>query len=116
MSIERQTLNEALAALAADALAFWALMLMSAASLLLAGCASAPAQGYDPSKLSAEQLQALAADRSVVLSCGTLTTIYGHGVSLFLQVDKATIPTGGQISVDGSTCTTSVTLIPPASK
>ena len=83
---------------------------------LLAGCATAPQAGYDPSRLTAEQLQALAADRSLVLSCGTLTTIYGHGVSLFVQVDKATIPTGGQISVDGSTCTTSVTLIPPQPK
>jgi hypothetical protein len=75
MSIERLTLREAWAALAADALAFWALMAMGIASLLLAGCASLPEQsGYDPSRFSAEQLKALAADRSLIAACTTVRT------------------------------------------
>ena len=74
MSIERLTLREACEAVAAIAITF-AVGALVTAMLLLSGCASLPEQsGYDPSRFSAEQLKALAADRSLIAACTTVRT------------------------------------------
>ena len=71
--------------------------------LHLAGCATAPA---DPSKLSADQLRALAADRSAVASCATTMTPWGPIRTTLVQLDRATIP-AGRVTV-GADCTVTV--------
>jgi hypothetical protein len=74
-----------------------------AACAALAGCASAPA---DPSKLSADQLRALAADRSALASCSTTNTPWGPFRTTLVQLDRATIP-AGEVSI-GADCTVTV--------
>jgi hypothetical protein len=78
-----------------------ALIVLTAA--LAAGCATAPA---DPSKLSADQLRALAADRSAVASCATTMTPWGPIRTTLVQLDRATIP-AGEVSI-GADCTVTV--------
>lgn len=63
-----------------------------AAAALLAACASAPP--FDPTKATADQLKALAADRSAVASCSLATGPWGALRTVFLQLDKATLPAG----------------------
>jgi len=79
---------------------------------LLAGCASAPG-GFDPSKLNADQLKALAAEKDATISCGLLTSVYGRGVAVYVNFDKGTIPANGTITIDAE-CKTTVTLSKPA--
>lgn len=83
---------------------------LAAACVALAGCATAPA---DPSKLSADQLRALAADRSALASCSTTNTPWGPFRTTLVQLDRATIP-AGEVSI-GADCTVTVrTEAPPA--
>ena len=79
------------------------LILTLAACAAFAGCASAPA---DPSKLSAEQLKALASDRSAVASCATTMTPWGPIRTTLVQLDRATIP-AGKVSV-AADCTVTI--------
>lgn len=80
---------------------------------LLAGCASSPS-GYDPSKLSAEQIRATVADKSTTVSCGLLTSAYGRGVTVYVNLDAERHPIAGSVTVDGE-CKTTVTVAPAAS-
>jgi hypothetical protein len=73
------------------------------AIIVLTGCATAPA---DPSKLSADQLRALAADRSALASCSTTNTPWGPFRTTLVQLDRATIP-AGEVSI-GADCTVTV--------
>lgn len=66
---------------------------------IIAGCASTP-QAFDPSKLTAEQLNAMAKDRSAVGQCATAQGLYGSGVVVWVQFDRATFPAGGAVSVN----------------
>lgn len=69
--------------------------------LLIAGCAGQiPA---DPSKMTAEQLKALAADRSAIAACTLINGPWGVGRTILVQLDRAAI-VGGGISV-GADCT-----------
>lgn len=77
--------------------------LLCVLAALSTGCATAPA---DPSKLSADQLRALAADRSAVASCATTMTPWGPIRTTLVQLDRATIPTG-RVTV-GADCTVTV--------
>ena len=52
--------------------------------IALAGCAQAP-QNYDPSKMSAEQLKAVAADKNATVSCGKVVAATGTAVVVFLD-------------------------------
>ena len=83
---------------------------------LLAGCAAAPSPGYDPSKLTPDQIAALAADRSLLASCTLVTSLGGRAVTVFAQLDRATIPAGGSLLIDGATCRTEINLDPPQPK
>lgn len=73
------------------------------AALALTACATAPA---DPSKLSAEQLRALASDRSAVASCAATMTPWGPIRTTLVQLDRATIP-AGKVSV-AADCTVTI--------
>jgi starvation-inducible outer membrane lipoprotein len=84
------------------------------ALLALAGCASSP-QAFDPSKMTAEQLAALAKDRSAVGQCATAQGLYGSGVVVWVQFDKATFPAGGAVTVNKD-CSMSFAQTPPAAK
>ena len=58
----------------------------------LAGCAGTlPA---DPSKMSPDQLKAAAVDRSAVASCTVVNSPWGVGRTIYVQLDKGTIPAG----------------------
>lgn len=81
------------------------------ALLALAGCASTP-QSFDPSKLTAEQLTAMAKDRSAVGQCATAQGLYGSGVVVWVQFDKATFPAGGAVTVNKD-CSMSFAQTPP---
>ena len=82
-------------------------------SAALAGCATSPA-GYDPSKLSPEQIRATVADKSTTVSCGLLTSVYGRGVTVYVNLDAERQPVAGSVTVDGE-CKTTVTVTPAAS-
>lgn len=70
----------------------------------LAGCAGTiPA---DPSKMTPEQLKAAAADRSAVATCTLMNSPWGAGRTIYVQLDKATIPSGS-VTV-GTDCTVTV--------
>lgn len=84
-------------------------------SALLAGCVGSPV-AYDPSKLGADQLKALAADRNALGSCTRATSVYGVVTTVFFQVDRATIPVGGSLTVDGESCNTTYMQASPAVK
>jgi len=83
-----------------------------AAALLVAGCATSPT-GYDPSRLTAEQLKAVVADKSTTVSCGLMTGTYGRGVVVYVNLDSARTLAHGTVTVDGE-CKTAVTIEPPA--
>jgi starvation-inducible outer membrane lipoprotein len=76
--------------------------------LFLAGCAQVP-QNYDPSKMSAEQLKAIASDKNATVSCAKVVGTGGTGVVVFVTLDKSTIPANGAVVVDAE-CKTTVTL------
>lgn len=84
------------------------------ALLMLAGCATSPT-GYDPSKLSPEQIRATVADKSTTVSCGLLTSVYGRGVTVYVNLDAERHPVAGTVTVD-SECKTTVTVAPAASQ
>lgn len=90
------------------------LIIIAAMLLILAGCASTP-QAFDPSKLSAEQLAAMAKDRSAVGQCATAQGLYGSGVVVWVQFDKSTFPAGGTVNV-GKDCSMVFAQTPPAAK
>ena len=62
--------------------------------LLLSGCASMNAPN-----MSAEQLKAFAADKSLSAMCTTGTGVWGTVTNVYVNVDKASIQNGG-VSVD----------------
>ncbi len=82
--------------------------------VLVTGCASTP-QSFDPSKLSAEQLTALGKDRSAVGQCAVAQGLYGSGVVVWVQLDRATFPAGGSVAVNKD-CSMSFSQTPPAVK
>ncbi len=60
---------------------------------MLAGCAAQlPA---DPSKMSPDQLAAVAKDRSAMASCTVGNGPWGVVRTIYVQVDQKTIPAGG---------------------
>ena len=79
---------------------------------LLAGCAQVP-QNYDPSKMSADQLKAIASDKNATVSCAKVVGTGGTGVVVFVNLDKSTIPVNGSVTVDDA-CKTTVLLTAPA--
>jgi len=79
--------------------------------LALAGCAQTP-QNYDPSKMSAEQLKAVAADKNATVSCGKVVAATGTAVVVFVNLDKSAIPVNGSVTVDDA-CKTTVNLTSP---
>ena len=81
--------------------------------VLLAGCATSP-QGFDPSRLTPEQIKATVADKSTTVSCGLLTSVYGRGVAVYVNLDAERPPVAGTVTVD-SECKTTVTMSPAAS-
>lgn len=87
---------------------------IAAITLMLSGCASSP-QAFDPSKMSAEQLSALGKDRSAVGQCASARGLYGSGVVVWVQLDKATFPAGGTVTVDKD-CSMGFAQTPPAVK
>ena len=80
--------------------------------LALAGCAQAP-QNFDPSKMSAEQLKAVASDKNATVSCGRVVAATGTAVVVYVNLDKSAIPVNGSVTVDDA-CKTTVTLTAPA--
>lgn len=70
----------------------------------LAGCASIPG---DPSRMSADQLTALAKDRSASAACTVVNTPWGPGRTIYISLDKATIA-GGTVTI-GPDCTATIT-------
>ena len=86
--------------------------IIAAIVLMLAGCASTP-QAFDPSKLTPDQLSALAKDRSAIGQCATAKGLYGSGVVVWVQLDKATFPAGGAVKVS-ETCSMDFTQAVPA--
>lgn len=68
-------------------------------ALALAGCAS-PTLPIDYSKMTEEQLRAVVNDRSVSVSCGVVDTLlYGRATTVFAQIDRSAIYSGG-VTVD----------------
>lgn len=79
---------------------------------LLAGCAGTmPA---DPTHMSPEQLAAMAKDRSASAACTVVNSPWGVGRTIYVQLDKATIPSGN-VTV-GPDCTVTITADPAAAK
>lgn len=66
-------------------------------AFLLAGCATQiPA---DPSKMSAEQLNAWAKDKNANIACSTFKGVYGTGVVNYVVLDKGVV-VNGTVTVD----------------
>nr|WP_316642894.1 hypothetical protein [uncultured Roseateles sp.] len=73
------------------------LLLAIAVATALAGCANTlPA---DPTKMSADQLQAWAKDKNANISCGVVNSPYGRGVMTYVVLDKG-IVIDGSVTVD----------------
>lgn len=66
--------------------------LCCAALAMLAGCAGQ--LPVDPSKMSPEQLSALAKDRSAMATCTLANGPWGVGRTIYVQLDQKTIPAG----------------------
>lgn len=82
-----------------------------AAVALMGGCAGAlPA---DPSKMSPEQLKASSLDRSAVASCTVVNSPWGVGRTIYVQLDKGTIPAGA-VTVGTDCAVTVQSTKPPA--
>lgn len=83
---------------------------MKAATLAIAACAALTACAgtipADPTKMSAEQLRALAADRSATASCSIVNSPWGRGTVTYVQLDRATVP-AGEVSI-GPDCVVTV--------
>ena len=60
----------------------------------------------DPTKMSPEQLRALAADRSATASCSIVNSPWGRGTVTYVQLDRATVP-AGEVSI-GPDCVVTV--------
>ena len=71
-------------------------ILILAAVAAISGCMSMPA---DPSRLSPEQLKALASDKNVSAVCAVLTTPWGPQRSALLSVDKSVLMAGA-VAID----------------
>jgi len=82
---------------------------MILAALALTGCTALPA---DPAKMTADQLAALAKDRSASASCTTVNSPWGVGRSIYVQLDQKTIPTGS-VTV-GTDCSITINSDTPA--
>ena len=80
---------------------------------LLAGCASGGQLPYNPSSMTADQLKAVAADRSAVAGCTVGTGPWGTVRTVVVQIDRGTMP-NGTVSVTNE-CQVSVTASKPAS-
>lgn len=87
-------------------------LMLAAAAACLAGCAGTiPA---DPSKMTADQIKAMAADRSAVATCTVVNSPWGVGRTIYVQLDKATIP-AGTVSV-AADCSVTVQATPAPAK
>ena len=58
---------------------------------LVVGCSQIPA---DPSKMSAEQLNAWAKDKNANIACSTYKGVYGTGVVNYVVLDKGIVVNG----------------------
>lgn len=77
---------------------------IAAFALLLAGCASINAP-----QMSAEQLKAFAADKSMSAICTTGTGVWGTVTNVYVNWDKSALQNGG-VSVDPrNSCALTVT-------
>lgn len=72
------------------------LLLLTISAFALAACNTLPA---DPSKMSAEQLKAWAADKNANVACSTFKGMYGTGVVNYAVIDKG-ILVDGTVTVD----------------
>ena len=70
--------------------------LVMIAALLLAGCASLPA---NPSSMTPEQLKEWVKDKNANLGCGVVNSPYGRGVMVYVVLDKGLI-VNGQVVID----------------
>ena len=75
------------------------------ALLTMGGCAGTlPA---DPSKMTPDQLKEMVKDRSASAACTLINSPWGVGRTVFVQLDKAAIPSGAvQVNQD---CTMVIT-------
>jgi len=88
------------------------LFIIGAVVVLVAGCgASMPA---DPTHMSPEQLTAMAKDRSASGACTVFSGPWGVGRTIYVQLDKATIPSGS-VTI-GTDCTVTITADPAVAK
>ena len=71
----------------------------------LAGCATAIPG--DPAQLSADQLAALARDKSATIGCSTAQTLTGSISTVYLNIDAAS-QLGGSVEI-GADCSVRVT-------
>lgn len=78
--------------------------------VFLAGCGNIPGN-YDPTKLNADQIKALASDKSDTVSCGFLTYATGRAMTVYVNLDKAT-STNGSVTMEGD-CKTTVNISGP---
>jgi hypothetical protein len=79
-------------------------------SLALSACATAVPG--DPSKMSAEQLNAWAKDKNANLACSTFKGVYGTGIVNYVVLDKGIIA-DGTITMDGE-CKVTISNTAPA--
>lgn len=79
-------------------------------ALLLAGCALTPPA--DPSKMTPEQINAMAKDRGASASCTTANSPWGVGRTIMVQLDRSVI-VDGSITVDAE-CKVSISNAPKA--
>lgn len=78
-------------------------------AVLLSGCAGMP-QG-----MSAEQLNAMAADKGLTGGCVTVVGVWGTARTTFLSADKGVV-INGNLSVDPNTCAIDFHNAPPPPK
>lgn len=84
--------------------------LSAGAGVLVVGCAGTiPA---DPSKMTADQLNAMAKDKSASAACTIVNSPWGVGRTIWVQLDKSTFKEG-TVSVNAE-CGVAITSATPA--
>ena len=79
--------------------------------LAMWGCTTLPA---DPSKMTPEQLTAVAIDKNVTGSCVIARNMTGTVAMVWVNLDKTSIKSGSLTVEPGSDCKTTIYADPPA--
>lgn len=74
--------------------------------MLAAGCAT-PNMPFDARAASAEQIRAMAADRSADAACSKVVGPWGTGTVVWVKVDKSSLPAGTSVEI-GADCVTKI--------